>query len=186
MKKLILPVYKKRDYKGKTHPYYILFNIGQRLEFTNKRKAEDYARLVSSYVVDSIRLLNTVQKELYTIYLDNYFLLNDGQIMRAQKSLDEYLERLPYFHRYQSRGDASIRFTSVYTLLNIVENSCKILKRSFKKNKDYNTVSRLVSLLQIITTIYEKFAALKKGEVNTVYKESKLLIVHKNRGVSMA
>lgn len=185
MKKLILPVYKKRNNPESTHPYYILFTIGQRLEFTSKRKAEDYARKITSYTVDTIRVLNTIQKENYSLYLEKYFLLNGVLSLKIQLKLDEYLERLKFFHSYQSRGDASIKFMSVYTLLNIVEDGAKLLRQAVKKHKDYNTVSRLNGYLQMITIIYENLARLKKGDLTTIYKESNLKIVHKKGSISM-
>ncbi|WP_237275562.1 hypothetical protein [Tenacibaculum ovolyticum] len=186
MKKLLLPVYKKENTPKASHPYYILFDIGQRLEFTNKRKAEDYVRKISSYIVDNIRVINTLQKELYSVYLENYFKLNERQCLNVHQTLDAYLERLKFFHSYQSRGDACIKFSAVYTLLNLVQDSAQHLIRALKKLKDYNSVSRLNGYLQVLTIIYQKLSDLKKGDISTIYKESSLKLVHKKKGsVSM-
>lgn len=181
MKKLLLPVYKKKNEPKASHPYYILFDIGQRLEFKSKRAAEDYIRKISSYVTDSIRVINTIQKEVYSVYLEQYFKMPDNYCKKIRLVMNDYLERLHFFHGYQSNGDACIKFISVYSLLNIVQDACKLLRLCMKQLKDYNTVSRLNGYLQMLTTIYDKLASLKKGDLSTVYKESALTIIHKNR-----
>ncbi|MCG8747000.1 hypothetical protein [Tenacibaculum finnmarkense] len=179
MKKLILPIYTKKNEPNASHKYYILFGIGQRLEFRSKRKAEDYARKISSYIVDSIRVINTVQKELYAVYLEHYFKMNSADCLRCGSKLDEYVPRLRFFHSYQSRGDASIRFSSVYTLLNICEDSIRLLKMALKRYKDYNTISRLNGYLQLITMVYDRLSDLKRGDLSTTYKSSSLELVFK-------
>lgn len=179
MKKLLLPVCKKENEPKASHPYYILFDIGQRLEFRSKRKAEDYVRKLSSYVTDSIRVINTIQKELYSVYLEQYFKMPHNYCIKIRMVIDDYLERLHFFHSYQSKGDSCIKFISVYSLLNIAQDACKLLRKCMKQLKDYNTVSRLNGYLQMITTIYEKLSKLKKGDLSTVYKESSLTIIHK-------
>lgn len=185
MKKMLLPVYTKKNEPNASHKYYILFNVGQRVEFKSKRKAEDYVRKISSYVTDTIRVLNTIQKEVYSVYLEHYFKLNQSYCLKIQKIIDQYLERLKFFHSYQTRGDACIRFISIYNLLNIVEDACKLLRHALKQYKDYNTVSRLNGYLQMITMIYEKLSSLKKGDISTVYKESSLRVIHKKEHLSM-
>lgn len=181
MKKLLLPVYKKENEPKASHPYYILFDVGQRLEFKSKRKADDYVRKLSSYVTDSVRVVNTIQKELYSVYLEQYFKMPNNYCVKVRSVIDEYLERLFYFHSYQSRGDSCIKFISVYSLLNIAQDACKLLRKCMKQLKDYNTASRLNGYLQMITTIYEKLAKLKKGDLSTVYKESSLTVIHKKK-----
>ncbi len=179
MKKLLLPVYKKTNEPKASHPYYILFDIGQRLEFKSKRKAQDYIRKISSYTTDSIRVINTIQKELYSVYLEQYFKMSPYDCNKARRSMNDYLEDLGRFHGYQSRGDACIKFISVYSLLNQTEDSCKLLRIAMKRLKDYNTVSRLNGYLQMLTSIYENLSRLKKGDLSTVYKESSLTVIHK-------
>ncbi|MDB0615788.1 hypothetical protein PL372_09590 [Tenacibaculum dicentrarchi] len=179
MKKLILPVYTKKNEPNASHKYYILFGIGQRLEFSSKRKAEDYTRKISSYIVDSIRVINTLQKELYAVYLEQYFKMNSADCLRCGSKIDEYIPRLRFFHSYQSRGDASIHFSSVYTLLNICEDSIRALKKALRRYKDYNTISRLNGYLQIITMIYDRLSDLKQGDLSTIYKESSLELAFK-------
>jgi len=184
MKKLLLPVYKKKNEPNTSYPYYILFDIGQRLEFKSKRKAEDYVRKISSYVTDSIRVINTIQKELYSVYLEQYFKMPQNYCIKIRSVIDEYLERLHFFHSYQSKGDSCIKFISVYSLLNIAQDACKLLRNSMKQLKDYNTASRLNGYLQMITTIYEKLSLLKKGDLSTVYKESSLTLIHKKKNLT--
>ncbi len=183
MKKLLLPVYTKKNEPYAIYKYYILFDIGQRLEFKSKRKAEDYVRKISSYITDSIRVINTVQKEVYSLYLEQYFKMPSNYCNKIRLVIDEYLERLKYFHSYQSTGDACIKFISVYSLLNIVQDACKLLRRSMKSLKDYNTVSRLNGYLSILSVIYDKLSKLKKGNINTIYKESTLTIIHKKEAI---
>lgn len=183
MKKLLLPVYQKKNEPNAIFKYYILFDIGQRLEFKSKRKAEDYVRKISSYITDSIRVINTVQKEVYSVYLEQYFKMPSNYCLKIGLIINEYLERLKYFHSYQSKGDSCIKFISVYSLLNIVQDACKLLRSSMKSMKDYNTVSRLNGYLSVLTTIYDKLAKLKKGNINTIYKESTLKIIHKKEAV---
>ncbi|OSY89310.1 hypothetical protein WH52_01335 [Tenacibaculum holothuriorum] len=178
MKKLLLPVYKKDNHPRASHPYYILFNIGQTLEFTSKRKAEDYARLISSYIVDTIRMLNTIQKELYGIYLDNYFRLSGWWSVRIRPKLDCYLEDIEYFDKEYGRGNACIKFISFYRILNSVEDACKILRRAIKSIKDYNTLGKLNSFLQLLKNVYKHVDKLKKGRGDVQYKENTMKVVH--------
>ncbi len=179
MKKLLLPVYKKKNQPKSSHPYYILFDIGQRLEFKSKRKAEDYVRKISSYATDSIRVINTIQKELYSVYMEQYFKMTEFHCNKVRRSMNDYLEDLGRFHGYQSRGDACIKFISVYSLLNQTEDTCKLLRVAMKGLKDYNTVSRLNGYLQMLTSIYENLSNLKKGDLSTVYKKSSLKLIYK-------
>lgn len=100
-------------------------------------------------MTNTIRVLNTFQKELYSIYLENYFKLRKWWCVQIQPKLDFYLERLQYFHRDYDKGNNFIRFVSFYTLLN-VEDFIKILKQAIEKLKDYNTVARINVFLQVI------------------------------------
>ncbi|WP_233890492.1 hypothetical protein [Tenacibaculum piscium] len=177
MKKLILPVYTKKNEPNASHKYYILFNIGERLEFSSRRKAEDYSRKISSYVTDSIRVINTLQREMYSVYLEYYFKFNNSQCLKIASFLDGYLDNLRFFHSYQSSGDASIKFVSVYRLLNGVEDSGKLIVKALKDLKDYNSVSRINGYLQIITMIYSKLSDLKNGDLSTVYKNTPLEVL---------
>lgn len=180
MKKLLLPVYKKNEPRA-SHPYYILFNVGSRLEFKSKRKAEDYARKISAYMTDSIRILNTVQKELYSLYVESYFKLHPYHANKARRMIESYLERLDYFHTQYSKGNECIKFISYYSLLNNVEDGCNLMKKAVKDINDYNSVNRLNAYLQMISNIYKEMDKLKKGNIDTAYRQNKLKVIHKNR-----
>ncbi|TYP98940.1 hypothetical protein C7447_102258 [Tenacibaculum adriaticum] len=177
MKKILLPVYRKSE-KHSSLPYYILFDIGKRLEFTSKRKAEDFARSLNVYLSDSVRTLMLVQRELYAIYLDYYFELESISSLRLQKKLDGFLSDLEYFHKEYGEGNNSFKMGGYWRILNHVEETLDLSLTLFKEKNNYTIVNKLRSHKQMVSFSYDKInQSITSHVINDDYKKTKFKVL---------
>ncbi len=174
MKSIRLPLERCKDYEQ--YKYYVYVGSG-RIYFTNKRKAEDYLRELSSVIGDVVRVIVSTHNNTYTTYLNHYFDLKDSE--NYGRFIKSFHERLSYSFRQFSQGNEIMAISNVYQLFIISEQFINRLKKAFQKSNKYAVVNNLNGALMLLDTIKQRFDLLfSQKNIDRVYKQQKIKIVH--------
>lgn len=180
MKKIQLEVTKSKEEKRKLK-YSIHFQHGSFLEFSSKRKAEDYLRVFTNNVNDIIRSSFTIHKKFYDLYLNHYFEIPVSNCNNIQNKNSVFLQRLEYCFKKYSTGNSAIAINSVWSLLNSIEDSVILLKDWAKENNRYNLVNECNSLLQMHSFLVQRFSdIIQETKASKDYKTKTLKIAYKS------
>jgi hypothetical protein len=180
VKKIEIRVLEKREPKAK-FKYYFYFGREELLYFSSKRKAKDFSVSLEKTLNHTIRNLIEINKQLYSIHLENYVNMDNLLCVRLEKKFSNFLTSLNNIYKKHGKGNP-FSFTAIKYLLNEVYDISMILKDWSEKNNFYNLNHRIDATLKIKNLLESQYYnEINSHKIDFSYSKKPIKLIHKKK-----
>jgi hypothetical protein len=135
----------------------IYLGDGQWLKHRSKTFLKLYLRTYKKVLLDNIRILNSYNSQIYTLYRTFYFDLSDLDIHQVNECFTNFNNQFNWMFDNIGGCQNSIIFSKINSCIEISLDTLRILKNHSHKNKNYSLKNQSEAYIKMIQNFQEKY-----------------------------
>ena len=137
--------------------YYVLFGIGERIEFRNKTIAKEYVYDIKKLIKDCLHIVSLLQSNLYTSYRSIYFNMDHRLNRKLKSSIHQFDDRIDFVFKNYQEGNSAFIFTEINNLFSTLEYTILLLKEYAREYKQFALKNLMYGLLKHLENVQDSF-----------------------------
>jgi hypothetical protein len=156
----------------------IYLGDGEWLKHQSKTFLKLYLRTYKKVLLDNVRILNSYNSQIYTLYRTFYFDLSDIEIHEINGCITNFNSQFNWMFDNTGGCQNSIIFSKINSCIEISLDTLNLLKNHGQHHKNYSLKNQAEAYIKMIENFKEKYESEKHSlGLNRNVKENNLKVV---------
>ncbi|CAH8285887.1 hypothetical protein EV196_106134 [Mariniflexile fucanivorans] len=156
----------------------IYLGQGEWLKHKSKTFLEAYLRTYKKVLLDNVKILNSYNSQIYTLYRAFFFDLSDIEVERVSNIFAEFNKQFNWMFDNIGGCQNSIIFSKINTCIFISLDILYILQSHAQTHKNYSLKNQAEAYIKMLENFNEKYESEKNSlDVNRNYAQNNMSII---------
>lgn len=154
---------------------------GEWLKHKSKTFIKLYLRTYKKVLLDNVKILNSYNSHIYTLYRTFYFDLSNIEVERINQCFITFNKNFNWIFDNIGGCQNSIIFSKINSCIAILFDTLKILQKHAQVHKNYSLRNQSEAFIKMMMNFEEKYESEKNSlELNRNYIKDNLKVINDN------